>query len=85
MERRLPALGFKMKQQRVDLLFIDGDRSYEGVKQNWEQYSALVRPRGMVVFHDIGSAWVNSCIFILQPSGSVALGIYGAPWPGPQG
>ncbi len=37
----------------IDLLFIDGDHTYEGVKQDWEQYSPLVRPGGMVVFHDI--------------------------------
>jgi len=37
----------------VDLLFIDGDHSYEGVKADWEMYSTLVRPGGMIVFHDI--------------------------------
>ncbi len=37
----------------VDLLFIDGDHTYEGVKADWEMYSALVRPGGLIVFHDI--------------------------------
>jgi predicted O-methyltransferase YrrM len=37
----------------LDLLFIDGDHTYEGVKQDWELYSSLVRPGGLVVFHDI--------------------------------
>ena len=39
--------------QSVDLLFIDGDHTYEGVKQDWEMYSPLVRPGGLVVFHDV--------------------------------
>ena len=37
----------------IDLLFIDGDHSYEGVKQDWEMYSPLVRAGGIVGFHDI--------------------------------
>lgn len=37
----------------VDLLFIDGDHTYDGVKKDWEMYSPLVRPGGIVVFHDI--------------------------------
>jgi predicted O-methyltransferase YrrM len=37
----------------VDLLFVDGDHTYEGVKKDWEMYSELVRPGGMIVFHDI--------------------------------
>ncbi len=37
----------------VDLLFIDGDHTYEGVKQDWELYSPLVRKGGMIVFHDV--------------------------------
>lgn len=39
----------------VDLAFIDGDHTYEGVKQDWEMYSGLVRPGGLVMFHDISS------------------------------
>jgi cephalosporin hydroxylase len=37
----------------VDLLFIDGDHSYAGVKQDFEMYSPLVGDRGIVAFHDI--------------------------------
>lgn len=38
---------------RVDFLFIDGDHTYEGVKADFEMYSGLVRPGGLIVFHDI--------------------------------
>jgi hypothetical protein len=37
----------------VDLLFIDGDHTYEGVKADYELYSPLVRPGGLVAFHDV--------------------------------
>ena len=37
----------------VDLLFIDGDHSYEGVKRDFEMYSRLVRRGGLIAFHDI--------------------------------
>jgi len=39
--------------QQVDFLFIDGDHSYLGVKNDWETYSPLVRPQGIVALHDI--------------------------------
>lgn len=37
----------------VDFLFIDGDHTYEGVKQDYEMYVPLVRRGGVVAFHDI--------------------------------
>lgn len=38
---------------KLDFLFIDGDHTYEGVKADFETYSRLVRPDGLIVFHDI--------------------------------
>ncbi|HCY58651.1 MAG TPA: methyltransferase [Opitutae bacterium] len=37
----------------LDFLFIDGDHSYEGVKSDFTIYSKLVRPGGIIGFHDI--------------------------------
>lgn len=37
----------------VDFLFIDGDHSYEGVKLDYQMYGPLVRPGGLIAFHDI--------------------------------
>ncbi len=37
----------------LDLLFIDGDHTFEGVRSDFEVYSPLVKPGGMVAFHDI--------------------------------
>lgn len=36
----------------IDFLFIDGDHTYEGVKRDFEMYSPLVNPGGMIAFHD---------------------------------
>ncbi len=52
-----PASLAKVKEffgdKQLDYLFIDGDHTYEGVKQDFEMYSPLVRPGGLIVFHDI--------------------------------
>jgi cephalosporin hydroxylase len=37
----------------VDVLFIDGDHTYDGVKQDYEMYAPLVRAGGVIAFHDI--------------------------------
>ncbi len=37
----------------LDLLFIDGDHTYNGVKQDFEMYSPLVKKGGIIVLHDI--------------------------------
>jgi cephalosporin hydroxylase len=39
----------------VDLLFLDGDHSYEGVRADFENYAPLVRPGGLIAFHDVES------------------------------
>jgi cephalosporin hydroxylase len=43
------------KGRPVDFLFVDGDHSYEGVKADFDAYSPLVRPGGLIGFHDIVS------------------------------
>jgi predicted O-methyltransferase YrrM len=37
----------------IDFLWIDGDHSYEGVKQDFEMYGGLVRAGGLIAFHDV--------------------------------
>jgi predicted O-methyltransferase YrrM len=43
----------KLKGHTLDVLFIDGDHSYAGVKADFEQYAPLVRKGGIVALHDI--------------------------------
>lgn len=38
--------------QLLDVLFIDGDHSEEGVRQDFDLWAPLVRPGGVVAFHD---------------------------------
>jgi predicted O-methyltransferase YrrM len=40
----------------LDLLFIDGDHSYDGVRRDFDSYQPLVRPGGLIAFHDISPA-----------------------------
>jgi predicted O-methyltransferase YrrM len=37
----------------VDVLFIDGDHTFEGVRRDYEMYSTLVGSDGLIAFHDI--------------------------------
>lgn len=42
-----------LKGRQIDFMLIDGDHTYEGVKQDYEMYAGLVRPGGIIAFHDI--------------------------------
>jgi len=37
----------------LDILFIDGDHTYDGAKKDFYAYKHLVKPGGMIVLHDI--------------------------------
>ena len=50
--------------RRVDLLFIDGDHSYSGVKADWEAYKKLLGHGSTVVFHDYG--WAEGVRQVVQ-------------------
>jgi cephalosporin hydroxylase len=39
--------------RQLDLLFVDGDHTYDGVSQDFADYAPLVRSGGLVAFHDI--------------------------------
>ncbi|MFC1773015.1 class I SAM-dependent methyltransferase [Pseudomonadota bacterium] len=39
--------------EQVDFLFIDGDHRLEGVTTDYNNYRELVRPGGIIAFHDI--------------------------------
>ena len=39
--------------RQLDLLFIDGDHTYEGVKSDFEMYAPLARDGALIAFHDI--------------------------------
>jgi cephalosporin hydroxylase len=41
------------KDTKVEFMFIDGDHTYEGVKQDFETYKQFLAEGAMVMFHDI--------------------------------
>lgn len=40
-------------EQQLDMLFIDADHSYEGALHDFNTYSRLVRPGGIICMHDV--------------------------------
>lgn len=56
--RTLEELRGVLGDRRIDFLFVDGDHEYEGVKRDFELYSPLVAPGGLIAFHDVNeSIW----------------------------
>lgn len=43
---------FVRQDIKIDLLFIDGDHSYEGVKQDFDLYSSILSDNGIIIIHD---------------------------------
>lgn len=50
--RKTSGEAIKGWDKKIDLIFIDGDHSYEGVKNDWELFLPHLKEFGMVVFHD---------------------------------
>lgn len=49
-----PSIGESFDEP-IDLLHIDGDHSYEGVKRDFDAWGRGVKPGGRVIFHDTNS------------------------------
>lgn len=52
-EKMLKSVKGFLAGRKIDLLFIDGDHTFEGVKRDWVMYSPLVSEEGLIIFHDI--------------------------------
>lgn len=37
----------------IDFVLLDGDHSYEGISQDYQNYAPMVKPGGIIAFHDI--------------------------------
>jgi hypothetical protein len=46
----------KVDIKELDLLFIDGDHSEKGSRNDYNNYSPLVKDGGLIVFHDIADS-----------------------------
>ncbi|MCB0253734.1 MAG: class I SAM-dependent methyltransferase [Anaerolineae bacterium] len=53
-----------LSSRKLDVLFIDGDHRYDGVKSDFLQYRHFVTEGGYILFHDImpdrGDGWFSS-------------------------
>lgn len=53
---------FVRQDIKIDFLFIDGDHSYEGVKSDFELYSKILTPNGIIMLHDTDSSYEQTLI-----------------------
>jgi predicted O-methyltransferase YrrM len=61
----------------LELLFVDGDHSYEGAKADFERWGAFVRPDGHLLFHDAVDTGGYGNVY---PGVSRAVAEVGAGW-----
>lgn len=43
----------ELEMDELDCIWIDADHRKEAVKQDFEDYNHLIRPEGMILFHDV--------------------------------
>ena len=53
---------FVLQDIKIDVLFIDGDHSYEGVKKDFELYSKILTKNGIIILHDTDEKYLNGLI-----------------------
>jgi hypothetical protein len=53
---------FILQDIKIDVLFIDGDHSYKGVKKDFELYSQILSPNGIIILHDTDARYENTLI-----------------------
>lgn len=52
-EQTLNKVKHHLRGNRIDILFIDGDHTFNGVSKDFEMYFPLVKEGGIIAFHDI--------------------------------
>ena len=53
---------FVLQDIKIDVLFIDGDHTYGGVKKDFELYSNLLSENGIIIIHDTDENYENNLI-----------------------
>jgi len=53
---------FVRQDIKIDLLYIDGDHSYEGVKLDFDLYSTLLSDKGIIAIHDTDGEYEKTLI-----------------------
>ncbi len=60
-DRIVPKRGYSIElaktfDMKADLIFFDGDHSYDGIKGDWDSWKGYLKEDAWVIFHDIGWA-----------------------------
>ena len=53
---------FVRQDIKIDVLFIDGNHSYEGVKTDFELYSNIMNDKGIIIIHDTDENYEETLI-----------------------
>ena len=53
---------FVRQDIKIDLLFIDGDHSYEAVKKDFDLYSQILTDKGIIIIHDTDEEYEKTLI-----------------------
>jgi len=74
--------------REIDVLFVDGDHTYQGVSQDYMNYNPFVRNGGIIAFHDIcehpdqrygvNKFWneiKHKCVFREYIGGGIGIGV----------
>ena len=63
----------------LDFLFIDGDHTYMSVLRDYEQWSPLLKPGGLLAMHDSRMGREGGATFHMGPSQVAREYVYGKP------
>jgi len=55
---------FDSLRGKIDLIFVDGDHSYDNVKNDSEKAFSMLSQRGAILWHDYGSRWSDVARYI---------------------
>ena len=47
---------------KIDMLWIDADHTYEGVKKDFDLYSQIMNDNGIIIIHDTDKNYVDNFI-----------------------
>jgi len=57
----------------IELLFIDGDHTYDGVKRDYNLYYPMVKVGGLIAFHDSGFEGIAKALAEIKAEGNCSL------------